>query len=85
MAEEKFDSLAKVLAGSTSRRRALKGVAAVGAGGLLTFLGRQRTEAAKCDWPLVNCAGRCVKHAFECEKGEGGRPTAENRGQAAKD
>ena len=41
MANETIDSLAKVLAGSTSRRRALKGVAAVGAGGLLTLIGRQ--------------------------------------------
>ena len=80
MANETIDSLAKVLAGSTSRRRALKGFAAVGAGGLLTLIGRQRTEAGRCRPNQIKCAGGCYPNGWVCDK-DGGKPEGTNRGQ----
>jgi hypothetical protein len=82
MAEEKFDSLAKVLAGSISRRRALKGVAAVGAGGLLTLIGRQHTSAEKCKPNQQKIAGECYPRPFERTHEGGGKPQGEPPGQA---
>ena len=81
MAEERFDSLAKVLAASSSRRRALKGVAAVSAGGLLTLIGRQQTEAAPCPPNKKKCGGQCIPRPHVCEKG-GGPPDPTPPGQA---
>ena len=78
---ETFDSLAKVLAEGTSRRRALKGAAVVGAGTLLTLFGGQTTKAAKCKDNFQNCAGVCIPPGQACPKGTGGRPTQTAPGQ----
>jgi len=82
MANETIDSLAKVLDGSTSRRRALKGVAAVGAGGLLTRIGRQHTSAEKCKPNQQKIAGECYPRPFERTHEDGGKPQSEPPGQA---
>jgi hypothetical protein len=84
MDSQKFDSLVKTLASPTSRRRVVKGAAAVGAGGLLTLFGSQRSEALQCPNGKKPCAGRCIKNGHDCDKGDG-RPTGEPHGQAVKD
>jgi hypothetical protein len=82
MANETINSLAKVLAGSTSRRRALKGFAAVGAGGLLTLIGRQQTAAEKCRPNQQKIAGECYPRPFVRTHEGGGKPDGESPGQA---
>src|SRR5688500_9713481 len=78
MDSQKFDSLVKSLSSGSSRRRVLKGVVAVSAGGLLTALGRQTTEAAPCRPNQIKCAGECFPRGFVCDK-DGGKPEGTNR------
>jgi hypothetical protein len=80
MDSQKFDSVVKSLASPTSRRRVLKGVGAISAGGLLTALGRQTTEAAPCRPNQTKCAGGCFPRGWVCDK-DGGKPEGTNRGQ----
>jgi hypothetical protein len=67
MDSQKFDSLVKTLASPTSRRRTLKGAAALGAGSLLSLLGREVTEAARCDENnLEKCGSGCCGPSQRC-------------------
>ena len=65
MDSQKFDSLVKSLASSTSRRRALKGAAVLGAGSLLGVIGRQDAAAIR-DAERGQCTGegleKCGRH-----------------------
>jgi hypothetical protein len=83
MDNQKFDSLVKTLASPTSRRRVLKGVGAISAGGLLTALGRQTTEAAPCPPNKKRCGGQCIPEPHFCAKG-GGPPDPTSPGQVGK-
>jgi hypothetical protein len=78
MDSQKFDSLVKSLASPTSRRRVLKGVGAVSAGGLLTALGRQTTSAARCDNNEEPCGQECCVPGKFCCKGRGSPRCASN-------
>jgi hypothetical protein len=86
MVSDLFDSLAKALAQDTSRRSALKGAAVVGAGGLLTLMGRGGASADACPRNRpVKCRGECFPRGFVCDKDATGGPHSSNRGQAKQD
>jgi hypothetical protein len=80
MDSQKFDSLVKTLASPSSRRRVLKGVGAISAGGLLTALGRQTMSAARCDNNRDPCGNKCCQPGKYCCKG-GASPRCVSFGQ----
>ena len=73
MSADRFDDLAKALATGTSRRRALKAVAATVAGGAVAvFLGsRQEAEAANCPQGRQQCGPLCCPKGWRCIKSSG--------------
>jgi len=62
MDSSKFDELTRALASTTSRRQALKTLAASTLGGIFTFsgLGRAFAREKHCERGETNCFGRCV-------------------------
>jgi hypothetical protein len=80
MDSQKFDSLVKSLASPSSRRRLLKGVGAVSAGGLLTALGRQTMSAAQCSNNRDPCGNKCCPQGKFCCK-SGAAPRCASNGQ----
>jgi len=62
MDSSKFDELTKALASNTSRRQAIKTLAASTFGGLLAFtgLGTAFAKTKKCPSGQTDCGGKCV-------------------------
>ena len=54
MDHERFDAIARTLASGVSRRGVLRTLSGVGAGGVLTAIGRENAAAIKCK-PFLRC------------------------------
>jgi hypothetical protein len=81
MANETIDSLAKVLAGSTAHRRALKGVAAVGAGGLLTRSGGSTPQRRSANPISRRLPGSAIRDHSSARMRAVGSPKANRPGK----
>lgn len=73
MNDSRFDELTKALASSTSRRQALKALAATTAGAILSLSGLDtafarhcRTFGAQCSSNAECCSGYCPQTTYQC-------------------
>jgi hypothetical protein len=82
MDQERFDTLTRTLAAGMSRRRVLRTLSAVGAGGVLAVTGGGNVAEGKC--PRRNRCGKgehqkCCKHGKTCVDGKCVADSPDNR------
>jgi hypothetical protein len=65
MDHERFDAIARTLASGVSRRGVLRTLSGVGAGGVLTAIGRENAAADKCK-PFLRCGSGSDQNTTCC-------------------